>query len=334
MNESQETQNRLSVQNNAFSRLLKPPALYGVCAVVLLGVASFLFMGAYAQNTEPIVPQAASAAGATRAFGAVALTGKAAIVVDIATGETLYEHSADAQLPLASLAKVPLALVVSEVLDPDSTITIPYDTAMTIGGQRLRAGQTWRVQDVVNFTLIASSNEGAQILATAAGSNIRAQYPDAPQSGTPSAATLWRMNRLATEKGFTGMYFLNVSGLDESTTLSGAYGTARSVAKLFAYAAATSPNMFAGTTKNGLLMDDSEGNITAAFNTNESLNSIPGLIMGKTGLTDLAGGNLAVVFDVGLAHPVVAVVLGSSREGRFSDMELLVSAARTAIIGQ
>ena len=53
--------------------------------------------------------------------------------------------------------------------------------------------------------------------------------------------------------------------------------------------------------------------------------------MGKTGLTDLAGGNLAVVFDVGLAHPVVAVVLGSTESGRFVDMQKLVDAARIAV---
>ena len=55
--------------------------------------------------------------------------------------------------------------------------------------------------------------------------------------------------------------------------------------------------------------------------------------MGKTGLTDLAGGNLAVVFDVGLAHPVVAVVLGSTEYGRFEDMQKLVTTARKAIMG-
>jgi D-alanyl-D-alanine carboxypeptidase len=55
--------------------------------------------------------------------------------------------------------------------------------------------------------------------------------------------------------------------------------------------------------------------------------------MGKTGFTDLAGGNLAIVFDVGLAHPVVAVVLGSSEEGRFSDMQKLVDRARRFVVG-
>ena len=53
--------------------------------------------------------------------------------------------------------------------------------------------------------------------------------------------------------------------------------------------------------------------------------------MGKTGYTDLAGGNLAVVFDVGPVHPVIAVVLHSTQLGRFDDMKKLVAATQEAV---
>ena len=79
------------------------------------------------------------------------------------------------------------------------------------------------------------------------------------------------------------------------------------------------------------MLTDENGNKASAFNTNEALGAIPGLIMGKTGYTDLAGGNLAVVFDVGLSHPVIAVVLGSTIDGRFTDMKQIVPAARKAV---
>ena len=106
------------------------------------------------------------------------------------------------------------------------------------------------------------------------------------------------------------------------------------MATLFAYAASAQPSLFSGTAQNGLLLNDAYGNgrVTAS-NTNDAQGAIPGLIMGKTGLTDLAGGNLAVVFDVGLAHPMVAVVLGSTESGRFEDVQKLVVAARKALIG-
>jgi len=37
------------------------------------------------------------------------------------------------------------------------------------------------------------------------------------------------------------------------------------------------------------------------------------------------------VFDAGVGHPVVAVVMGSTEDGRFSDMKQLVSAAIAAM---
>ena len=53
--------------------------------------------------------------------------------------------------------------------------------------------------------------------------------------------------------------------------------------------------------------------------------------MGKTGYTDLAGGNLAVVFDVAPSHPVVAIVMHSTEDGRFADMKAIVADTITAI---
>lgn len=311
------------------SILLEPPHIYGVASLCLIALGSFLFAGTLVPLVEP-ADQTASAANSITAYETVQIRGKSAIVVDLVTGKVLYQKDPDAQLALASLTKVPLVLAISEVLDPKKKMTIPYDTAPTgSGGNRLKAGQVWDVQDVINFTLIASSNEGAQILADEAASAMRAKYPEAPAEDP----VLWRMNDLAYDLGLTNTYFLNVSGLDESETQSGAYGTARSVATIMAYAAQR-PDPFFGTAIDGLLMADEAGNLTSAINTNEALGSIPGLILGKTGYTDLAGGNLAVVFDVGLAHPVVAVVMGSTRAERFADMKKLVEAAHSAVAQQ
>ena len=53
---------------------------------------------------------------------------------------------------------------------------------------------------------------------------------------------------------------------------------------------------------------------------------MPGLLRSKTGFTDLAGGNLAVIFDAGMNHPVAIVVLGSTQSGRFTDVKTLMAA--------
>ena len=51
------------------------------------------------------------------------------------------------------------------------------------------------------------------------------------------------------------------------------------------------------------------------------------MIASKTGFTNLAGGNLAIVFDAGFMHPIAIVVLGSTIDGRFSDILKLQRAA-------
>lgn len=247
------------------------------------------------------------------AFASVSLSAKSAIVLDITEHKTLYALNPDVQLPLASLTKIPLVLVVAQVLPQDAIITMPG------GISQFAAGTRWKLSDIINFTLAISSNDGADVLAAAAQEGIRAHYPDAPVHD----ATLWRMNRLAGELGLSHTYFLNDNGLDESPTQSGAYGTARDIAAIFAYAASTSPQTFSATTKQGFSIRSIDGARATAINTDAALPAIPGIIMGKTGYTDLAGGNLAVVYEQS-GHRIVAVVLGSTQAGRFDDMKTLI----------
>jgi len=68
-----------------------------------------------------------------------------------------------------------------------------------------------------------------------------------------------------------------------------------------------------------------------AVNTSSVIGSLGGGIASKTGYTDLAGGNLAIVFEPIPGRSVAAVVLGSTREGRDSDMEALTEGVKTAL---
>lgn len=297
-------------------------ALFSISAGATAHYLSRMYDGTLTGQT------ASAASAAENPFANLELKAKAVYIYDISTGKTLYALNPDVQLPLASITKVPLALVVAEVVPPDTIITIPLDTSPPGSIERLGAGEKWALRDVMTFTLVASSNAGAEILAEVANDAVRARYPDAPAT----EATLWRMNALARELGLNRTYFLNVSGLDMSDSQAGAYGTARDVASLFMYAASTSHALFGGTVRDGLLLTSADHSVASpAINTNEALGSLHGLVMGKTGYTDLAGGNLAVLFEVGLSHQVVAVVLGSSKEGRFEDMRILVAAAEEAI---
>jgi len=303
-------------------------------AMFIIGVAIAALVAFAAISAAPEAKgENAAAAGAVDAFKGISLDAKSAIVVDMQSGQTFFEKNADVQLPLASLTKVALALVIAEALPLDSIITIPYYASGARSDAHLLKGERWRVADIIDFTLVESSNNGAGILADVANEWILELYPEASET-LPHGATLSRMNELARSLGLSQTYFLNVSGLDLSSTQAGAYGSAHDMAKLFAYAASAQSELFARTAREGVLLTTANGDgEMSASNTNEAQGAIAGLIMGKTGLTDLAGGNLAIVFDVGLSHPVVAVVLGSSESGRFSDMRKLVETTLASLRG-
>ncbi|MEY4747367.1 MAG: hypothetical protein RLZZ416_416 [Candidatus Parcubacteria bacterium] len=300
----------------------------GLASLALLFVASAIGTTAYlTQNGRALAGgQAAAAAIATQPIDLdIGATGGFAF--DTTTGEVLFAKNPGAQLPLASLAKVVLALAVSDFLAPDTLIAIPPHATPDGAVKRFPDGSTWRSRDLMNFMLVNSSNEGAELIAAASDEAIRKRYPAAPAGG----AALYRMNALVRELGLTRTYFLNVSGLDISPTQAGAFGTARETAEIFAYAALNHPDLFVATTKNGMLLTSEEGERATAKNTDKALGEIHGLMMGKTGTTDLAGGNLAVAFDIGPAHPIVAVILHSSDDGRFEDMKRLVAAIEDRI---
>lgn len=305
----------------------------GIATLAFVFCASAAFTVIYLSEVSAdaeAAQAAASAATVPDAFASVRLQAQAAYVLDLTTETALYSFNADAQLPLASLTKVALALAVSDVLSPDAIITIQQTTGFSNTAQSLQAGEAWRARDLTAFMLIGSSNYVADILATASNDDIRLKYREAPVEH----ATLWRMNDLARDLGLTHTYFLNYTGLDLSTTQAGAYGSARDVARLFSYAATNASGVFTGTTQDSFSITSLSGRKATATNTDKALSAIPGLVLGKTGLTDLAGGNLAVVFDVGPAHPVVAVVLHSTEDSRFDDVKKLVTATISSITGE
>jgi D-alanyl-D-alanine carboxypeptidase len=277
-------------------------------------------------DTPPEIHVAAAEAAQPSPYDSLAFTAKGVYVVDASTDAVLFKKNPDAQLPLASITKVILALVVSDVLPMESTVTISREAVMK-GGGGLTYGEIWKVRDLIDYMLIASSNTAAEALAEASEEAIRAKYPAAPAE----RAVIWRMNRLSAELGMKSTYFLNPSGLDESVTQAGALGSAQDIATLFSYALRTSRELFAGTSREFATLGPLNGPKRDVHNTNEALAAIPHIYMGKTGLTDLAGGNLAIAYDATENHPVIVVVLGSTQQGRFSDVTTLVETTKLVL---
>lgn len=275
-------------------------------------IAGFIVILALGWAGSDIAAQFATPANPTifkNPYNGITIAARAAVVYDPEKHEVLFAHNAFEALPLASITKVMTALVAREGLSPWSEVTIDSQSLATEGDSGLAKNELWKAEDLIRFTLVSSSNDGASALAAAVGTNFVDQ-----------------MNGLAQKIGLQQTKFNNPTGLDLAPGQGGAYGSAYDVAKLFSYTLVNHPEVLAATAAPQISLISDSRRRHVASNTNILAANTPGLFASKTGFTDAAGGNLAVAIDLGLRQPVVVVVLGSTEEERFSDINKLVEA--------
>jgi D-alanyl-D-alanine carboxypeptidase (penicillin-binding protein 5/6) len=253
-------------------------------------------------------------------FNGIRLEARAAYVLDTTTEQVLFAKNGELQLPLASLTKIMTAIVALESVPSGTIITIDKKSLKNEGDAGLLAGERWLLHDLLGFSLLVSSNDGADAVASVVGSLGKT----ARSYDTYKKEFVEKMNRKAKELGLTQTYFVNETGLDISKSSSGAYGSARDMAQLFKYALEHAPDVLEVTRYDTLKFNSLNKITHIAKNTNIINEKIPVLVASKTGYTDLAGGNLIVAFEAGLAKPIIVVVLGSTLDGRFADVEKLI----------
>lgn len=283
----------------------------GLIAVVF---GLFLFMP-FSFASRPVAEKAVTIATTTPegTFLKVPLSARAAIVYDLTTGKELYAQNANAQLPLASLTKLLTVYAAFSQMAPTTAITIPDTVTELTPPRAFSAGQTFALSDLARITLTASLNDGAAAIAQATAEREQKSTNDMLASA-------------ATGLGLAQTYAVNGSGLDMSTTISGGYGSAHDMAILAGALVDKAPYVAAATTESSASATSEGGTHFTVHNTDPIVENVPHLLLSKTGFTDLAGGNLVLVFDVGLEHPVAVVVLGSTEKARFTDGMALVAA--------
>lgn len=85
-------------------------------------------------------------------------------------GTTIWSHQADERVPPASLTKIMTALLVLERANLNATVTVSQNAARETGHRlRLRAGEKYRVRDLLAAMLIESANDAACALAEHVG---------------------------------------------------------------------------------------------------------------------------------------------------------------------
>ncbi len=221
------------------------------------------------------------------------IIGLSAIIYDANNNTSLWSYNANKTWSLASMTKVMTAYVYKKYCDK----SIKY------------GGLSWHSDDALRFMLIESSNGMSSSLA----SNCM-QYKDFVNKMNEEAILL-NLN----------LHYTNSSGIDTPGAIGGR-GDATSIASFFAMSTMKYPEIFDSTTHSASLVPvtNYKGKTTVkAINTNQDIMYTNGARMSKTGLTNYAGGNLGIVYDIYIGRPLVLIVLGSTKEGRFQDIELL-----------
>ncbi len=247
-------------------------------------------------------------------FDNISLEAKSAYVFDVLKLQPIFEFNAEAKLPLASLTKIMTALAIEENLPSYLLVSMPKEAISQAGDDGFLVEEQWKVSDLNKIMLVSSSNDAAAALSSAFEEIYKSDF-------------IALMNKKSEELGLEQTYFLNPTGLDFSKNIAGGYSSAKDVAKLLLYIVEKYPVLAEATSFSSLNVKNREFKTT-----DKIINDLPGFIAGKTGFTDLAGGNLAVMVEAGYGHPIIIVVLGSSLEGRFNDVKTLYRAAISDMI--
>lgn len=291
-----------------FKNFLKDNIIY-IFTIIFIVLFSLAYMYSSGDNKEVVITEISKE---TKNYQPVldSLEAKSFYVYDILEKKVLFAKDEHLKLPLASITKLMSGLVVLDIMPDTTIVTINRDDLAIEGDSGFVLGEKWKIKDLIDYSLITSSNDGIHAISSALN------YYEAVNN----KSTLKMMNEKAASFGLKDTIFINETGLDINGGMSGAYSSSYDVAVLLEKIIRDNPGLISSTNKRSEIFV-SESNIKhTAINTNTSINKIPGLVASKTGFTDLAGGNLAVIFDSGLMHPVAIVVLGSTTEGRFSDV--------------
>jgi D-alanyl-D-alanine carboxypeptidase len=232
-----------------------------------------------------------------------AIAAHAALVADLASGETYVDFNADRRWPTASLAKLATAVVALRHLPADLVITVDgadFPSAEDASSTPLPAGGAYTTQDLLKAMLTISSNEAAEALARAYGED---RFTAA-------------LNDLAGEWGLSSTHFSDSTGLSVADQ-----STARDLLTLARRLSSDYPDVLRLTRQPKATIVDAQSKKRLTLSNINPFAGEADFIGGKTGFTDEAGGNLLSVFTYG-RRQVVVVVLGA--DDRFGETTKLL----------
>lgn len=232
----------------------------------------------------------------------------------------LLEKNKDRKLPIASITKLMVALIASDIYKQDDLITITRDSFNLKGlSGQYRIGDQFYLKEALTALLVASHNEIADALAAKIGRETFLQ----------------KMNEKAKALNLNNTQFFNVTGLDPDKGSSNInYSSPSDIAKLLKYIFENKKDIFSIMGQSEYRLIDANGLYKMTIkNTNKLLTeeNIPLKVLGgKTGETPLAKSNLAIISEAPTSGQIINIVINS--QNNFEDMKKMLQYIKEAFV--
>ncbi len=258
-------------RKDARFRGVRTSGLIGLLTVWWL-VQSVSMAAAEADPASMQQPQFARETKAPRSLPWRQIPAHGVLLKDLNTGRTLYEFGASKRLSPASLTKIMSALVILEYGNLDDQVVVSSRAArahkIRLG---LKAGQVFRLEDLLKAMLIVSANDAC----LAAVEHV----------GGDEEQFVLLMNAKARALGLTDTHFNNGCGFDAPDH----YSTAEDLAKLSEIALQHPVFKQLVRMEREIIIPVNGNRPYLLRNTNRLLGTVPGVEGVKTGFTSKAG---------------------------------------------
>lgn len=243
----------------------------------------------------------------------LSISSTSAILMDVSSGQVIYEKNSHEKLPPASVTKVMTMLLIMEALE-NNKITLEdqvpiSENASSMGGSQvfLEAGETQKVDDLIKAIAVASANDGCVAMAEYIGGSV--------------VGFVDMMNKKATELGMKDTNFVNTNGLPVENHYTTAYDIALMSKELLSHDAISK---YLNTWMDTIVVGKNKTSVGLA-NTNKLVKHYEGTTGVKTGFTNEAKYCLSASAKRGDTH-LVSVTLGATTSPeRFKDATSLLN---------
>lgn len=243
----------------------------------------------------------------------LSVSSKSAILMDVGSGQILYEKNAHDKLPPASVTKVMTMLLICEALD-SGKITLEdsvqiSENAASMGGSQifLEPGEVQKVDALLKGIAVASANDGCVAMAEYIAGSVES-FVD-------------MMNAKAKELNMKDTNFVNTNGLPVDNHYTSAHDIAIMSRELLKHDVITK---YLTTWMDKIVVGKKQVTVGLA-NTNKLIKHYQGATGVKTGFTQQAKYCLSASAKRGDTHLVAVTLGGETSPERFKDATSLLN---------